>query len=200
MRSKFVLLVLWLGSSLGSAQELHLLSLQQNGVLTWTNSQSGGNYRIEWAPSTDGPWSASWQALTNIAGTNQVLSQAVPMLYRVVWMPPAITNVSAQVALSLITNRAPDTNFVVLDVRTASEYKVQHVRGAVNLDFYSATFKDDLAKMDRWRAYLVYCASGNRSGQTVPLMRALGFMEVNAMTVGLSILAQIPEAAPWLEP
>jgi rhodanese-related sulfurtransferase len=195
-----VLLALSMGIVTACAQEVRLLSLQQNGSLTWTNSQVGGNYAVQWAASADGPWSASWQALSSIAGTNQVLSRPVPMLYRVVWMPPAITNVSAAAALMLITNRAADTNFFILDVRTASEYNLRHVRGALNLDFYSASFRSDLAQLDRWRPCLVYCASGSRSAQAVVRMRELGFMEVINMTVGFSALAQLPGAAPWLEP
>jgi len=194
--------VLWMSTAdqPASAQSVRLLSLQQNGLLTWTNSDSGGNCRIEWVPTVDGPWSSSWQSLTNIPGTNQLLSRPIPMLYRVVWTAPLITNIPPVTALGLITNRLNDTNFTILDVRTAGEYSVRHVTNSVNLDFYSSGFTAALAKLDIWRAYLVYCASGGRSSQAVAQMRTMGFMEVYNLTGGFPGLAQLPAAAPWLEP
>ena len=182
---------------------MRLLSLTHNGVLSWTNTVANGAYRVEWAPAVDGPWSDSWAALTNVRPTGSVLQVAVPMFYRVVYTPPpppVFSNVTAAVALSLITNRAVDPGFVVLDVRTPGEFNGRHVKGAVNLDFYAPEFDSRLAGLDRTKAYLVYCASGSRSGQAVSRMRPLGFVEVYNMTVGFGSLAALPAAAPWLEP
>jgi len=184
------------------AEEVRLLSLTHNGVLAWTNTVATGSYRVEWAPTVNGPWSVSWAALTNIHPTNPVIEVAVPMFFRVVYTPPApvFSNVTATVALSLITNRSAEPGFVVLDVRTPGEYGVRHVKGAVNLDYYGADFATRLAALDRTKAYLVYCASGSRSGQVANRMRALNFLEVYNLTTGFSTLAAQPEAAPWLEP
>ena len=185
------------------AEEVRLLSLTHNGVLSWTNSVATGAYRVEWAPTVEGPWSDSWAALTNVPPNGTVLQVAVPMFYRVVYTPPPaplLSNVTAAVALSLITNRVTEPGFVVLDVRTPGEYSTRHVKGAVNLDFYAPDFSARLAALDRTKAYLVYCASGNRSGQVVNRMRPLAFAEVYNLTVGFSSLAALPGAAPWLEP
>ena len=125
------------------AEEVRLLSLTHNGVLSWTNSVATGSYRVEWAPAVDGPWSDSWAALTKLPPTGAVIQVAVPMFYRVVYTPPPpplFSNVTAAVALSLITNRASDPGFVVLDVRTPGEFSGRHVKGAVNLDFYAPDF------------------------------------------------------------
>jgi len=35
-------------------------------------------------------------------------------------------------------------NFVIIDVRTPEEYANGHIENAINLDYYSKTFKDDL--------------------------------------------------------
>lgn len=196
-------MVLLLGVlSCSGAEEVRLLSLTHNGVLTWTNTLTTGSYRVEWAPTVNGPWSASWAALTNVHPTSPVIEVAVPMFYRVVYTPPppVFSNVTAAVALSLITNRSAEPGFVVMDVRTPGEYGVRHVKGAVNLDYYGADFATRLAALDRNKAYLVYCASGSRSGQVANRMRALNFLEVYNLTTGFSTLAAQPGAPPWLEP
>lgn len=178
-------------------------SLARNGELTWTGTATTGNYRVEWAPTAAGPWSSSWQALTNIPATGAATTLAVPMFYRVVYTPPpppVFSNVTASAALSLITNRSADVSFVILDVRTPSEFNPRHVRTAKNLNFFATDFATQLATLDRKKAYLVYCASGNRSGQAVEQMKTLGFLEVYNLTGGFGGLAALPDAPPWLEP
>lgn len=65
----------------------------------------------------------------------------------------------------------------VLDVRTPQEYGVGHLNGARNLalgdDFVTA-----VGALPRDGKYIVYCASGNRSGQAVKIMSGLGFRQV----------------------
>jgi len=76
---------------------------------------------------------------------------------------------AAQLAASGVT---------VLDVRTPEEFAEGHIDGAQLVDFYSDTFADQIATLDPEQEYLVYCRSGNRSGQTIELMRDLGFDRV----------------------
>ena len=63
----------------------------------------------------------------------------------------------------------------MLDVRTPEEFAEGHLDGAVLVDFYDADFADQLAELDPDVPYLVYCRSGNRSGQTLDVMEQLGF-------------------------
>jgi rhodanese-related sulfurtransferase len=67
------------------------------------------------------------------------------------------------------------SGITVLDVRTPEEFAEGHIDGAELIDFYEPTFAERIAQLDRSREYLVYCRSGNRSGQTVELMEELGF-------------------------
>jgi phage shock protein E len=64
---------------------------------------------------------------------------------------------------------------VVIDVRTPDEFKAGSVPGAVNLDFKSADFAKRLGELDRSKTYLVHCASGNRSKQSLPVFEKAGF-------------------------
>jgi rhodanese-related sulfurtransferase len=124
------------------------------------------------------------------------------MFYRVVYVPPPplLATVNAAAAFNLITNRSGDSNFVVLDVRTPSEHAVRHVKGALNLDFYGADFTARIEALDRQKTYLVYCASGNRSGQATSRMHTLGFAVVYNLGGGFGTLAALPGSAAWLEP
>lgn len=182
--------------------EVAIQSLSRNGLLTWTNASLNVTCRVEWAASAQGPWSSSWESLTNITITNLVTTKAVPMFYRVVCSPPPPwrTNVTAQTALSLVQANAGDPSFAILDVRTPGEYGGRHLKAAVNVDFYSSTFEASLALLDRNRTYLVYCASGNRSGQAASVMQRLSFLRIYNMTQGFSTFAGLPGAAAWLEP
>jgi rhodanese-related sulfurtransferase len=73
----------------------------------------------------------------------------------------------------------------ILDVRTAQEYDTGHLKGSINLDFKSPSFKDQAASLDRNKAYLIYCRTGRRSARAVMLMISLGFMELYNLTKGI---------------
>jgi rhodanese-related sulfurtransferase len=204
----FLALVLTAGSTL-SAAEVEIVSLSRDGVLTWTNAFLCVTCRVERAHSIEGPWEAASADLAAIRVESPMaqrtvdLSQAAPAFFRVgstaarsAW----ITNVTAAAALVLVTNRATDSTFTILDVRTPSEYATRHIKGATNLNYYGTTFNAEVAKLSRCRAYLVYCASGNRSSQATSVLRAQGFLEVYNMSSGFGTFSQLPDAGPWLEP
>jgi rhodanese-related sulfurtransferase len=71
-----------------------------------------------------------------------------------------------------------DQKVVVLDVRTPEEFKAGSIGGAVNIDFKAADFEQRLAALDRGRTYLVHCASGNRSTQSLAVFEKLNFPEL----------------------
>ncbi|MFH1002867.1 MAG: rhodanese-like domain-containing protein [Chloroflexota bacterium] len=96
-----------------------------------------------------------------------------------------IETITPQQAASLIEDNRNNPDFVILDVRTPGEFAAGHLAGAVNLDFYASTFRDDVNKLDKTRSYLVYCHSGNRSGQAVTIMDELGFGQVYNLSSGI---------------
>jgi rhodanese-related sulfurtransferase len=49
------------------------------------------------------------------------------------------------------------------------------IPGATNIDYFSKDFEDRIAKLDPSKTYLLYCASGGRSTETMDLMKANGF-------------------------
>lgn len=64
---------------------------------------------------------------------------------------------------------------VVIDVRTPAEFADGHLQGAVNIDLQSGSFEQAIAELPLDGSYVVYCRSGNRSGQAVSIMAKLGF-------------------------
>lgn len=78
----------------------------------------------------------------------------------------------------------PPGNLFVLDVRTPDEFAEGHLENASMIDFYDADFADQLAELDPNQPYLLYCRSGNRSGQTLAIMKELGFTDVSEIDGG----------------
>lgn len=91
--------------------------------------------------------------------------------------------VEPEEAAAIITD--PPDDLVILDVRTQEEFDEGHIDGAVMLDFYRDDFETELADLDASVPYVVYCGSGNRSGQTIALMEDLEFRTVADVNGGV---------------
>lgn len=75
----------------------------------------------------------------------------------------------------------------IIDVRTAEEYSAGHIEGAVNQDFYqTASFQEYLQTLDKDKPYMIYCRSGNRSGQTLEMMKEMGFTNIVDLDGGIN--------------
>jgi len=72
-----------------------------------------------------------------------------------------------------------------LDVRTPEEFAEGHIDGAILVDFYDDDFAEQLAQLDPDVPYLLYCRSGNRSGQTRAILSELGFTDVADVDGGI---------------
>lgn len=81
-----------------------------------------------------------------------------------------------------------EKNIVVLDVRTPSEFQAGHLDGAVNIDYKALDFEQVIAKLDTAATYLLYCASGNRSGKATAVMANRNFNHLYNSTVGFDAL------------
>ncbi len=94
-------------------------------------------------------------------------------------------NVTSAEAFTLIQNNQNNPDFIILDVRTPEEFADGHIEEAINLDFYSETFRDELDNLDKNQTYLIYCRSGNRSGKALNIMAELNFREVYNISDGI---------------
>lgn len=66
---------------------------------------------------------------------------------------------------------------VLLDVRTAEEYREGHIEGSINLPLDSITTTPVVVK-DKSTPLFVHCYSGSRSGQAVAFLKRIGYNNV----------------------
>ena len=72
-----------------------------------------------------------------------------------------------------------ETDYVILDVRTAEEYAEGHSPNAVNLDHEDVPSKAEAMLPDKDALILVYCRSGRRSKIAAEALVELGYTKVN---------------------
>jgi rhodanese-related sulfurtransferase len=96
-----------------------------------------------------------------------------------------IADVSPSGAAGIIEANAADAAFTILDIRTPEEFAAGKIEGSINIDFYASDFRQQLDALDKDTHYLVYCNSGNRSGQSLSDFRDLGFTQVDNLDTGI---------------
>lgn len=89
-------------------------------------------------------------------------------------------------ARETITGRSGDPGFVLLDVRTPEEFAEERIPGAVMVDYKSPSFRDEMAKLDRGKTYLIYCRTGHRTEGAAKVMHELGFKNVSVLAGGIT--------------
>jgi phage shock protein E len=86
-----------------------------------------------------------------------------------------IENVNADKFNALITEKKA----VLIDLRTTDEMKSKgYIKGAKQIDFLAKDAEQQIAKLDKSKTYLIYCAAGGRSGDCAELMKSMGFKHV----------------------
>lgn len=77
-----------------------------------------------------------------------------------------------------VVQEALEAGATPIDVRTPEEFAPGHLVDARNIDLSADGFEEDVAALDADAAYVVYCASGNRSTQAIERMTELGFADL----------------------
>jgi rhodanese-related sulfurtransferase len=75
---------------------------------------------------------------------------------------------------------------IILDVRTAEEYKDGHLVGSILIDYYGSDFKNEVSKLDKSKPVFVYCKGGGRSSSSCEILKDLGFKEVYNLQGGIT--------------
>ena len=55
---------------------------------------------------------------------------------------------------------------LLVDVRTPGEFSSGHIENAININFLSSEFDEEIQKLDTTKTLVIYCRSGNRSGKS----------------------------------
>ncbi len=79
-----------------------------------------------------------------------------------------------------------DTDYILVDVRTTEEYQSGHIQDAVNFDFYSESFQNDILTLDKSSSIILYCRTQNRSTKTANYLKENGYKEINVIAGGIT--------------
>jgi len=88
---------------------------------------------------------------------------------------PDYRTISMEEAISLMET---ETDYIILDVRTAEEFAERHIPDAINIpnESIGSVPPPQLPRKDQ--LILVYCRSGNRSKQASAKLAALGYTNI----------------------
>lgn len=78
-----------------------------------------------------------------------------------------------------------DTTTMLIDVRTAEEYRAGHLRNCTLMDFYQADVRVRLRALPKDRSVVLYCRSGRRSADAKRYLDSLGYTRVYNMLGGI---------------
>ena len=78
----------------------------------------------------------------------------------------------------ILLDANPD--IIVIDVRTPDEIaQTGAIENSINIDFKASDFKEKISVLDKDKEYILFCKSGNRSGQASKIMAEMGFSNIN---------------------
>ncbi len=79
-----------------------------------------------------------------------------------------------------------DSDYILIDVRTKDEFDLGHIDSAINLDFYSETFQNDILSLPKNETIVLYCRTNNRSSKTANILKENGFKEISVLEGGIT--------------
>jgi rhodanese-related sulfurtransferase len=104
-----------------------------------------------------------------------VSPQAVQEAKKDLWV---ISNLKT-VSVAVFKNEIEKNDWILVDLRTPWEIAQGVIEWwAINIDFYSSNFKEEINKLDKNKKYLIYCRSWARSWKALNLMKELWFKNV----------------------
>jgi len=125
--------------------------------------------------------------LITFAGCN---SQKTTTTSTITATTPNVPTITTPDAYILIAKNMNNPSFVIIDVRTASEFDSGHITGSINLDYESTQFTSEVNKLNKNDVYLVYCATGIRGAAATQIMTSLGFKNIQNMAGGIAAWIQ----------
>lgn len=75
-------------------------------------------------------------------------------------------------------------DYYIIDVRTKAEADAGMLVDAINIDFQSPNFEEELAKLDKSKTAFVYCQGGVRSAKACKVAEKLAFKAIFDMDGG----------------
>lgn len=83
-----------------------------------------------------------------------------------------ICGCNGQISDKKMTDLMKENEYIIIDVRTNSEYNSAHIVGAINIPYDE--INEDI-EIDKNKIVFVYCQSGNRSKYAYEVLTKLGY-------------------------
>lgn len=77
------------------------------------------------------------------------------------------------------------TDFQLIDIRTAEDYAIGHVKGAINIPYRTITETASTDQLAKGKLNIIICYSGNTAAQTAAIWGMLGY-ETAALKGGMT--------------
>ena len=72
------------------------------------------------------------------------------------------------------------SNPIIIDIRKNSNYDKGHIKGAINIPYYTL-LSNHSSYLEKGKIYYLYCNSGGLSGEIMSQLNNLGYNTVNVI-------------------
>jgi rhodanese-related sulfurtransferase len=96
-----------------------------------------------------------------------------------------LRTVSAQEVYDAVYNKS-NSSIQLVDVRTAEEYGVTHLKNAQNICVTEDDFQEKVKTLDKDKPVYVYCKSGGRSARAAKILAEMGFTQIYDLAGGIT--------------
>lgn len=79
-----------------------------------------------------------------------------------------------------------NTSLQLVDVRTAEEFGVSHLKDAQNICVTEEDFQEKVKTLDKDKPVYVYCKSGGRSARAAVILAEMGFTKIYDLAGGIT--------------
>ena len=82
-------------------------------------------------------------------------------------------------------NSFSDDEFELIDVRTLEEFQSGHISTAINIDFFSTNFIDEIKEFETSLNLILYCRTDNRSSKSAKILADNDFKNLYVIKGGI---------------
>tara|TARA_B000000441_G_C21715911_1_gene335696 strand:- start:79 stop:468 length:390 start_codon:yes stop_codon:yes gene_type:complete len=79
-----------------------------------------------------------------------------------------------------------DSDHILVDVRTSEEYDSGYIQNALNYDYYSESFVNEILSLEKNSSIILYCRTNNRSTKTANFLQENGYEKIFVLRDGIT--------------
>lgn len=79
-----------------------------------------------------------------------------------------------------------DSDHILVDVRTPEEYDSGYIQNAINYDYYSESFVNEILSLEKNSSIILYCRTDNRSTKTANFLQENGYEKIFVLRDGIT--------------